>query len=56
VYKRQIDWDAVDNIVEVGDKMSFILNLETDTSECDDIIINTIMFRYKTPKPSNIEV
>lgn len=45
-----IDWDAVSNIVEVADKMSFILNLETDTSECDDIIINTRMFRYRTAK------
>lgn len=54
-YKRftttfTIDWDATDNIVEVADKMSFILNLETDTSEVDDIIVNTIMFRYKTKK------
>lgn len=45
-----IDWDATDNIVEVADKMAFILNLETDTSECDDIIINATMFRYKTAK------
>ena len=54
-YKRfttafTIDWDAASNIVEVGDKMHFRLNLEVDTSEVDDIIINTIMFRYKTAK------
>lgn len=45
-----IDYDAVDNIVEIADKISFVLNLETDTSECDNIIINTIMFKYKTKK------
>jgi len=54
-YKRfttlfTIDWDASDNIVEVGDKMNFRLNLETDTSEVDNIIVNTIMFRYQTDK------
>lgn len=50
-----IDWDKTSHVVEVADKMSFVLNLETDTSEIDDIIINTIMFRYKTIK-MNVEV
>ena len=42
-----INWDEVGNIVEVGDKMSFILNCEA-TGDVTDVIINTIMFRYKT--------
>ena len=45
-----VNWDETDNVVEAADKMSFILNLETDTSECDDVIINIIMFRFKTNK------
>ena len=45
-----INWDETDNVVEVGDKISFILNLQTATSECDDIIINMLMFKFKTNK------
>jgi len=45
-----IDWDKVSNVVEVGDKISFILNLQTATSECDDIIVNMLMFKFKTNK------
>jgi len=55
-YKRwnlvfTVDWDATDNICEVGDKFGMILNLETDTSEVDNVIINTINWRYKTRTP-----
>jgi len=47
-----VNWDETSNVVEVEDIMSFILNLETDTSECDDIIINHILTKYQTTKPS----
>ena len=55
-YKRwhtvfTVDWDATDNVCEKGDKFSMILNLETDTSEIDNVIINTINWRYKTKTP-----
>jgi len=43
-----IDWDATDNVVEVGDTISFVLNLETDTSEVDNIIVNSAVFRYRS--------
>jgi len=41
VFKAEftIDHDLVDNVVEAGDTLGFTLNLETDTSEVDDIII-----------------
>lgn len=45
-----INHDLVDHVVQVGDKLSFRLHLETDTSEVDDIIINTCYPRYKTGK------
>ena len=35
-----INYDETDNVVEIADAISFTLNLETDTSEVDDIIIN----------------
>jgi len=43
-----IDWDAVSNVLEVGDIISIILNLETDTSEVDDIVITAMEFSYLT--------
>jgi len=43
-----IDHDLVDHVVEAGDKFAFILNIETDTSEVDDIIINAGSFHYNT--------
>jgi hypothetical protein len=46
------NWDETTNVVEVEDIISFILNLETDTSECTDIIINHIITKYQTTKPS----
>ena len=50
MYKAEftIDYDAVSNVVEAGDKISFILNLETDTSEIDDIIVSHGSFYYNT--------
>jgi len=50
-----IDWDDVGNVVELHDCMSFQLNLETDTSEVDDVIISHFMSMYETKKPA-IEV
>jgi len=47
-----INWDETSNVVEVNDIMSLILNLETDTSECDDIIINYADWVYSTTKPA----
>ena len=43
-----IDYDAVDNVLEEDDLISILVNLETDTSEVDNIILNHILFRYKT--------
>ena len=43
-----INFDEVGNVVEAGDKIHFILNLETDTSEVDNIIINHASFYYRT--------
>lgn len=50
MYKAEftIDYDAVSNVVEAGDVITLALNLETDTSECDDIIINHGSFYYRT--------
>lgn len=45
-----LNYDLVDHVVQVGDKIAFRVNLETDTSEVDDVIINHIIFRYKTAK------
>jgi hypothetical protein len=50
-----IDYDLVDNIIDALDRISFILNLETDTSEVDNVIINHSLLRYKT-KNVGIEV
>lgn len=43
-----LDYNDGSNPVDADDLMSFVLNLETDTSEVDDIIINFVIFRYKT--------
>lgn len=45
-----IDWDYESNVVLANDIISFRLNLETDTSEVDNIIVNHMCFRYKTAK------
>lgn len=52
-YKRftcnfTIDYDAVGNVVEAGDVISMILNLETDSSEVDDVVISDCSFYYNT--------
>jgi hypothetical protein len=43
-----IDYDYASNVVEVNDLMSFRLNLETDTSEVDDIVLSDMSFSYLT--------
>ena len=43
-----LDWDAASNVIEVGDIISIILNLETDTSEVDDIVVTSMEFYYQT--------
>jgi hypothetical protein len=43
-----IDYDYASNVVEIGDIISFRLNLETDTSEVDDIVISDMSFSYLT--------
>jgi len=43
-----INFDETDNVVEAGDIMGFALNLETDTSEVDDIIVLHGAFYYNS--------
>ncbi len=47
-----VDYDAASNVIDSLDVLSFALNLETDTSEVDDIILNLVELRYATTKPS----
>lgn len=43
-----IDFDAGGAVVDAGDVFGFILNLETDTSEVDNIIVTNVAFYYDT--------
>lgn len=43
-----LDYDAANNVIDAGDHISVILNLETDTSEIDDIIILEGAYYYNT--------
>lgn len=43
-----IDYNPVGALVDAGDHLSFYLNLETDTSEVDDVIILGMSFSYLT--------
>jgi hypothetical protein len=45
-----LDYDDVTNPVEVGDIITFMINLETDSSEVDDIIVNHGRFSYRVDK------
>lgn len=51
-----IDYDHGALPVQVGDLISATLNLETDTSEVDDVIITHVEFKYKSKQPNAIEV
>jgi hypothetical protein len=46
-----VNFDEASNVVDVLDVISFALNLETDTSEVDDIIITLVELRYKMNRP-----
>ena len=43
-----LNFDEVDNVIEAGDKIGFALNLETDSSEVDNIIILHGEYYYNT--------
>jgi len=43
-----LNWDEASNVLDVGDVVGFKLNLETDTSEVDDIILADMSFSYLT--------
>lgn len=43
-----IDYDAVGNVIEKEDILAMILNLETDTSEIDDILVVHASYNYNT--------
>lgn len=43
-----LDHAASGNVIDPGDNLSFKLNLETDSSEVDDITITCIVFLYET--------
>ncbi len=48
-----VDFDSGTDPLESGDLVTFELNLETDTSEVGDIIVNHVMCRYRSRKPQN---
>ena len=48
-----VNFDDGSNPLESGDLVTFELNLETDTSEVDDVIVNHVMCRYRTKKVQN---
>lgn len=50
-----IDYDDPNNTVDTNDVFAFRINLETDTSEVDDIVINFIIFTYQT-KQVHVEI
>lgn len=43
-----VDWNYAGNVVEAGDILAMNLNLETDTSEVDDVVITGMSFYYQT--------
>jgi hypothetical protein len=43
-----LDWDAASNVIEAGDIIAIILNLETDTSEVDDVVVTAMTLYYPT--------
>lgn len=46
-----INWDQASNVVEVGDHIRCTLNLETDTSEIDNVVIESASMYYRTTHP-----
>ena len=45
-------FDSGGNVVDALDLLAFALNLETDTSEVDDIIVNLVELRYHLNRPA----
>ena len=43
-----VEYDYAGNNIDKGDQMCFILNLETDTSEIDNVLITSGSFYYQT--------
>ena len=43
-----LNWDLVDNVLQEDDTIGVRFNLETDTSEVDDVTITNVSFQYKT--------
>ena len=48
----ELDWDLASHVILAGDVIGMRLNLETDTSEVDNIIVVFAEFKYKTWKPA----
>ena len=46
-----LNYDLADNVLESGDIVSIDLNIETDTSEVDNVIIHHGIYYYKTQVP-----
>ena len=42
------DYDYALNVIEAGDVIALVLNLETDSSEVDDIVVTSMEFYYNT--------
>ena len=40
----EINFDEGGNVVDAGDCIAFLINLETDTSEVDDIVLNAVTY------------
>ncbi|GAG76946.1 unnamed protein product, partial [marine sediment metagenome] len=46
-----LDYDLVANVIQVGDVLSFRLNLNTASSDVDNVVLNYVYFSYKTKVP-----
>lgn len=42
------DYDLGNNVLNVGDIISMLFNIETDSSEVDDVVVTHAEFRFKT--------
>ena len=47
-----IPWDTGGNVILAGDVFGMVINLETDTSEVDDIIVSYFEVKYQTSQPA----
>jgi len=46
-----LDYDLAANVIQVGDVLSFRLNLNTGASDVDDVVVVFANFRYRTKVP-----